>query len=163
MKRFLVTLLLVLASVSTTFAEELILRYQAVMHVNERHEITVLEQTSHRMGLAAFHGLAIFDDGAVIDHRYEGSYEISDQGVDFRGYALWIFDESTQLRASYEGAAVPKGEGIEFRAEFSGFSGTGRFNQVSGTGGFEGRRFNRLEADGSTYAAGELKLKLGSE
>jgi len=161
MKYFLPLLLCSLFVLNCSKAEELTLRYQAVMHTTEQHTIPILEQPKHLMGVAKFQGLAIFTDGEIVDHRYEGSFEVNpDSGTRFRGYALWRFNDGAKLQASYEGDAVQSGDGIKFEAVFLSFSGTARLAGVSGSGVFQGRRYDRLNSGGSTYAAGELQLTL---
>lgn len=161
MKQLLSVLIWTILFLNYAVAEELNLAYQAVMHITEQHTITVLDEPKHVMGLAQFHGLAIFKDGQVVDHRYEGGFEVTpDAGPHFNGYALWRFADGAELRATYQGAAVQAGDGIEFEAQFLTFSGTDRLQGVNGQGGFKGRRYDRLNAGGNTYAVGELRLTL---
>lgn len=161
MKHVLLILLCTISLLSSAIAEQLNLRYQAVMHITEQHSITILDDPKHVMGLAQFQGLAIFADGEVVDHRYEGEFEVTpSDGTRFHGYALWRFADGAELRANYQGAATAAGDGIEFESTFLTFTGTDRFEGVTGEGTFTGRRYDRLNAGGNTYAVGELNLVL---
>jgi len=160
MKHFLLILFGSISLLSNAVAEQLNLRYQAVMHITNQHSISILNEPKHVMGLVQFHGLAIFTDNEVVDHRYEGGFEVTPTDTRFHGYALWRFADGAELRATYQGAAAAAGDGIEFDAKFLTFTGTDRFAGVTGEGMFTGRRYDRLNAGGNTYAVGELNLTL---
>lgn len=135
--------------------------YQAVMHVRDSHAMPVLDRANHIVGTGAFRGLAIFRNGDVAVHRYEGWFDLTDGSGKFHGYALWRFEDGSEIRAAYDGKAR-KTDGHVFRVEarFHKFEGTGRFAGVSGEGSFAGRRFEDIDKGGSTLLDGTLTLEL---
>jgi len=136
------------------------LRYQAAMHVRETHAMSVLDRAAHVIGIGAFEGPATFADGEVAIHRYEGCFDLVDGSGRFHGYALWQFADGSEIRATYDGEARQAGaEGFEVSARFRDLSGSGRFAQASGDGGFEGHRIELIEQGGSTHLAGRLRLE----
>lgn len=143
-------------------AEEVTLTYTAVTHVRTAESEAILDNEAHRVGVATFRGLAIFDDGALAVHRYEGGFDLIDSVGPFFGYVLWQFDDGSELRAAYSGRASDwSSESVHVEATFRDFSGTGRFEGALGEGRFEGRRLDAIEHGGSTLLEGTLKLTLG--
>lgn len=137
------------------------LAYQAVMHVRTTHSAPVLDSKDHVIGVAAFRGLAIFDDGAVAVHRYDGWFDLQAGVGPFHGYALWQFEDGSTLRARYDGAARPTGGGsVAVEARLHDITGTGRFAGTAGTGTFTGRRLDSIEDGGSTHLTGVLTLEM---
>lgn len=148
-----------LICITSATAETVDLQYEAVMHVRSTEALSVLDEPSHAVGIAAFRGLAIFEGGTVSVHRYEGWFDIKDGAGAFHGYALWTFEDGSEIRAPYSGTAQPLGsEGVEVEASFENISGTGRYEGATGTGSFKGRRLDAIDKGGSTYLNGTLKL-----
>lgn len=140
-------------------AGETTLTYQLVVHVTEQHAIPVPDRPGHELGLAAFEGLAIFDDGRIADHWYAGSFDFVDGAGRFRGYATWTFEDGAELHSSYAGEARATDRGITFAGRHSALSGTGAYAGISGEGQFEGTRVDHLERGGDTYQNGTLTLR----
>lgn len=135
------------------------LSYQAIVHTAEVHQIAVEGRPDHAIGIAAFRGLAIFDDGRIANHWYAGHFEFEKQSGPIAGQALWVFEDGSTLRASYAGKAIAAdGGGISFTGQHSAIAGTGAYDRASGSGTFEGRRVDHLEDGGDTYYSGTLDL-----
>ncbi len=154
---FVVCLLLVTPSQ----AEQINLDYQAVMQVRSSNSFQVLDNKSHVIGIAKFRGLAIFPDEKVVVHRYEGWFDLIQGSGKFHGHALWAFDDGSKLEAAYDGNAKTTENGsVDVSATFHDFTGTGRFENVSGSGSFSGRRLDDFQNGGSTYVKGRLALEV---
>jgi hypothetical protein len=153
-------LLFVAGAAVPASAEDLTLSYEAVMHVREVNAIPVLDRVEHQVGIGRFRGLAIFPDGVIV-HRYEGWFDLTEGSGPFQGYAMWTFGDGSELRAAYDGEALqdPAG-GVRVSADLRDFEGTGRFEGVTGTGGFSGQRLDTLEEGGATHVTGLLDLTL---
>ena len=161
MTRLLSAVIVLLVAALPVRAEDIELTYQAVMHVHESHAAPVLDNADHVVGIGEFRGIAIFGDGEVTVHRYDGWFDLTDGTGNFHGYALWQFDDGSEIRASYEGSARRFGADlIGVEAKFHDFSGTGRFAGVTGIGDFSGRRLEPIDKGGSTYLRGDLTLTL---
>jgi len=143
---------------ATASAAEIALTYQAVMHTTEVHGVPVPGVAGREIGVAAFRGLAIFDDGRIANHRYVGHFDFQDQNGPIAGEALWVFDDGSTLRARYAGDAVAAGAGITFTGSHSAVSGSGTYADAEGSGTFEGRRVDHLADGGDTYYSGTLDL-----
>jgi hypothetical protein len=140
-------------------AAEVTLSYQTVVHATEVHAIPVEGRPDQSIGVAAFRGLAIFEDGRIADHWYAGHFEFEDQNGPFAGQALWVFEDGSTLRARYAGeATAAQGGGITFKGEHSAVTGTGTYEGAAGSGTFEGRRVDHLKDGGDTYWHGTLAL-----
>jgi len=135
-------------------------RYEAVMHVVSAPTLEVLGDAAHVVGIPTFRGLAIFADGTVVPHRYAGWFDTVDGIGDFRGTALWQWPDG-ELKATYDGR-IETGAGGTFalRARMHAFSGTGRYQGVSGEGSFAGQRFDAVATGGETYLKGTMTLRL---
>ncbi len=157
---FLGLILLFLAVMTPSRAEEITLNYQAVMHVRSSDSFPVLDDKSHIIGIAQFRGLAIFPGDNVVVHRYEGWFDLVRGSGKFHGHAMWTFDDGAILEAAYDGEAKASEDGsISVSATFHDFSGTGRFGNVSGSGSFSGRRLDDFKHGGSTYVKGRLVIE----
>jgi hypothetical protein len=142
-------------------AADLTLSYQAIVHATEVHQIAVEGRPDHAIGIAAFRGLAIFEDGRIANHWYAGHFEFDKQSGPIAGQALWVFEDGSTLRASYAGkATAANGGGISFSGRHSAVAGTGAYEGASGGGSFEGRRVDHLQDGGDTYYRGTLELTL---
>jgi hypothetical protein len=140
-------------------AADVSLSYQAIVHVTEVHQIPVQGRPGHAIGIAAFRGLAIFEDSRIANHWYAGHFEFEQQNGPFAGQALWVFEDGSTLRASYAGKAIAAdGGGISFTGQHSAVAGTGAYDGASGSGTFEGRRVDYLQEGGDTYFSGTLDL-----
>jgi hypothetical protein len=135
------------------------LAYQAVVHLTQEHHIDVTSRERHRVGIAAFRGIAIFADGELADYRYDGTYDFQAGSGSFHGYAIWRFEDGSEIRSTYSGKAETSGEGITFSGAHQVLSGSGRFEEATGTGAFQGRRIDAFEDGGDTYWSGELSLQ----
>lgn len=161
MRRLLSALVIVLFATLPAHAETVEFSYQAVMHIHATHAATVLDDENHVVGIGEFRGIAIFDDGEITVHRYDGWFDLTDGSGKFHGYALWRFEDGSEIRASYDGAARKFGDNfIGVEAKFQDFSGSGRFAGVSGVGEFAGQRLEPIDKGGSTYLRGDLTLTL---
>lgn len=159
--RILATLIMCVVTMSPGYGAELTRTYQAVMHVRDSQAQPVLDHADHVVGTGAFRGLAIFKNGDVAVHRYEGWFDLKKGSGKFHGYALWRYDDGAEIRAAYDGLATRTGTGVfQVRARFYDFEGAGRYAGVSGEGSFEGRRFEPIEKGGSTLLNGTLILNL---
>ncbi|MCF3934535.1 hypothetical protein L1787_14085 [Acuticoccus sp. M5D2P5] len=135
--------------------------YRALMQVREVETIDVMGDTDHQIGVAAFRGLALFDDGEVALHRYEGGFDLTDGSGHFYGYALWRFDDGSEITARYEGEARAEDPNdFEVEARIADIRGTGRFEGAVGSGTFAGKRIDPIADGGSTFLRGELTLSL---
>jgi hypothetical protein len=143
-------------------AEERTLEYRAVVHATEVHTTSVPGQEGHEVGVAAFRGLAIFDDGRIANHWYSGTLDFVEGSGPIEGYALWVFDDGARLRSRYSGTAKATAEGgITFEGRHAELTGSGAYAGVRGEGSFAGERINHLRGDeGDTYQRGVLKLSL---
>jgi hypothetical protein len=140
-------------------AEEVTLRFQAVMHTTEVHGLPVEGQPGREIGVASFRGLAIFADGRIANHWYVGHFDFEGQNGPIAGQAFWAFEDGSTLRASYTGEAVAAADGgITFTGSHSDLSGSGTYAGVEGSGTFEGQRVDHLQDGGDTYYAGTLEL-----
>jgi hypothetical protein len=156
-----VAALLASLPLSEVTAGELKLAYQAVMQAGKSDAAPVLDDKKHLIGIAAFRGIAIFAGEQLALHRYDGWFDLGEGGGSFGGHAAWNFDDGSTLRAQYEGRAEAEaGDRAAVSARLFGFSGTGRFEQVSGEGSFAGQRFEKISKGGVTYLKGSLVLKV---
>lgn len=161
MTRIFVSLLFILMAIQVSAAQTVERKYEAVMHVRTSHNLPILEEKDHIVGIAAFRGLAIFPNDEVAVHRYEGWFDLTKGSGPFHGYAMWTFDDGSQITASYSGSARTVGEeGVAVAAKFEKISGTGRYRGVQGSGAFAGRRLDAVEKGGSTYLQGKLTLDM---
>ena len=161
MRWILATILACVLAAAPTYAASIKRTYQAVMHVRDAHASPVLDRPDHVVGVGAFRGLAIFKDGDVAIHRYEGWFDLTKGSGKFHGYALWRYDDGSELTAAYDGSASKTSNGVfQVKARFHNFGGTGRFAGVSGDGSFSGRRFEPIDKGGSTLLNGTLTLTL---
>ena len=161
MKSTLPLFFLAMAFVSPASADPVERDYQAVMHVRSSHAILVLDSPSHVVGIGEFRGVAIFDDDEVAVHRYDGWFDLIDGEGSFHGYALWHFDDGSEIRAPYTGTASNISEhGVEVVATFDDFTGTGRFEGVTGEGSFKGERLEPIDVGGATVLNGTIVLNL---
>jgi hypothetical protein len=159
MKRLCSVFLLLAMTTGLVQAKSVNRSYQAVMHVRESHAIKVLDSADHIVGVGTFRGLALFQNGEIAVHRYEGWFDLSKGSGKFHGYALWRFEDGSEIRASYNGLAKAAGnQGFEVEARFENFSGTGRFARANFEGQFNGRRLEPISQGGSTYLKGELTI-----
>ncbi len=164
MERLLLAVAVIIAWAMDVRAETLDRTYQAVMHVRESQAIPVLGESRHSVGVARFRGIAVFADGELAVHRYEGWFDLVDGSGRFSGYAQWRFEDGATLRAAYDGTAEADGSGnIAVAARLHSLSGTGRFAGATGTGGFSGRRLDPIAAGGGTYLTGALSLTRPTE
>ena len=140
-------------------AADITLSYQAIVHTTEVHDIPVEGVSGRAIGIAAFRGLAIFEDGRIANHWYAGHFDFQEQSGPIAGHALWVFEDGSTLRASYAGEAVAaQGGGITFTGRHSAVTGTGAYDGATGSGTFEGRRVDHLQDGGDTYDSGMLDL-----
>jgi hypothetical protein len=140
-------------------AADITLSYQAIVHATEVHDIPVEGLSGRAIGIAAFRGLAIFEDGRIANHWYAGHFDFHEQSGPFAGEALWVFEDGSRLRASYAGEALAaEGGGITFTGRHSALTGTGAYDGATGHGTFEGRRVDHLRNGGDTYYTGTLDL-----
>jgi len=161
MRWILATVMMGLLAAAPTYGAESKRTYQAVMHVTDSHAGPVLDRPDHVVGTGAFRGLAIFRNGEVAVHRYEGWFDLEKGSGKFHGYALWRFEDGSELRAAYDGSASKSNNSdFEVKARIYDVKGTGRFAGVSGEGSFAGRRFEPIDKGGSTLLDGTLTLKL---
>ncbi|MDA4848083.1 hypothetical protein [Hoeflea poritis] len=161
MIRLVIAAALFLAAIGPLRAETLTLDYQAVMHVRASNATPILDNPDHLVGIAEFRGLAIFADGEIAVHRYDGWFDLVKGSGKFHGYALWTFEDGSELRAPYSGTAeATKDGGVAVRAAFEDFSGSGRFTEATGTGEFSGRRIDAIDKGGSAYLQGMLRITL---
>lgn len=161
MVRLLLVACLVLATLIAARAETIEYNYQAVMHVRSTHELPVLDNASHIVGIAAFRGLAIFDGGNISVHRYEGWFDVDNGSGLFHGYASWSFEDGSGISAPYSGTIRPDAAGgVQVEAQFGDIGGTGRFEGATGTGSFRGRRLDAIDKGGSTYLRGKLTITM---
>lgn len=162
MLRTITALLLLSLPVSAAWAEEMTLAYQAVMHAQKSRAAPVLDNKKHQIGIAQFRGIAIFQDEQTALHRYDGWFDLTEGSGPFEGYAQWTFADGSTLSARYDGkVGMVASDDSEVSATFHDFTGTGRFEQVQGTGGFTGRRYEALKYGGTTYLKGSLTLQTG--
>lgn len=149
------------ALAATPLAAQTLTRdYQAVMHVTSMQSINVMDNAAHVMAVLTFRGLAIFGDGTVVPHRYEGWLDAVGGSGDFRGVARWALPDGT-VSAKYEGIVGRlASDDFEFRATMHDFSGTGAYDGATGTGTFAGRRMEPVEDGGATYVEGTFTLTL---
>lgn len=140
-------------------AAEETLNYQLVVHLTDTHTIDAPLDDGHAIGVAAFRGLAIFDDGSIANHWYWGSFDFHDGSGRFEGYALWAFDDGSELRSSYSGEAEATERGITFEGRHEDITGTKTYADVEGEGQFTGERVDHLDEGGDTYQRGTLKLR----
>lgn len=152
--------LLALAAPLVSHAAEQTLGYDLVVHVSDLQTLPVPGRDGHEVGIAAFDGIAIFDDGRIANHRYAGSFDFINGEGSFRGYALWAFGDGSQLTSSYEGEAKASGDGIALEGRHSDLAGTGSFEGATGEGSFTGARIDHLDTGGDTYHRGVLMLTL---
>jgi hypothetical protein len=163
MKRLIYACLLLVMTAGLVQAQPTRFAYQAVMHVRESHATNVLDRVDHVVGIGTFRGLAIFENGEVAIHRYEGWFDLINGSGKFHGYALWKFEDDSEIRASYNGVAKTAGsKGFHVEARFRKFSGTGRFAKSKIQGSFSGRRFEAISKGGSTHLKGELMITTDS-
>ncbi len=161
MTRLLMSVLFVLMAIQVSSAQTIERKYEAVMHVRTSHNLPVLENKDHIVGIAAFRGLAIFPNDDVAVHQYEGWFDLTKGSGPFHGYALWTFQDGSQITARYAGSARKVGEeGVAVAAKFDEISGTGRYRGVKGSGAFAGRRLDAIDKGGSTYLQGKLTLDM---
>lgn len=149
---------IVLATLPAPAAAQETLNYEVVVHTTEVHTVPVPAR-DRQVGVAAFSGLAIFDDGRIASHRYAGGFDFLAGSGRFHGYALWAFEDGSQLGSSYvgEATATPAG-GVRLEGRHADLSGTGAYAGVKGDGSFTGRRIDHLEDGGDTYQRGTLRL-----
>lgn len=162
MRRWLALALICCAVVPAGLARaaDQVLSFQAVTHTSEVHALPAPGEAAHQFGIAAFRGLAIFDDGRIAQHRYGGHFDFTDGAGRFAGSALWRFEDGSELRAGYAGEATASQDGgIAFTATYGEVTGTGGYAGVRGEGGFAGRRIDLLEDGGDTYFRGTLTLR----
>ncbi len=153
--------LLMLFLVGGVSAEDLNLDYQAVMHISSSDSTAILDNEAHRVGFATFRGIAIFADEELAVHRYDGWFDLTKGSGAFHGYALFTFEDGSTLRAAYSGEAESREpEGVSVEASFEKFTGTGRFQDATGSGGFAGRRLDAIDKGGATYLKGALELTI---
>jgi len=143
--------LLALSAPLVSHAAEQALGYDLVVHVSDLQALPVPGRAGHEVGIAAFEGIAIFDDGRIANHRYAGSFDFIDGEGSFRGYALWAFQDGSRLTSSYEGRAEASDDGITLE---------GRHSDLAGTGNFTGARIDHLDSGGDTHHRGVLTLTL---
>lgn len=161
MRWILTTVLISILAATPTYGAQIKRTYKAVMHVRDSHAIPVLDRPEDVVGTGAFRGLAIFRNGDVAIHRYEGWFDLKKGSGKFHGYALWRFEDGSELRATYDGSASKSSSSdFEVKARIYDVAGTGRFAGASGEGSFWGRRFEPIEKGGSTLLDGTLTLEL---
>lgn len=154
-------LALLLSLVPSAHAETFERAYEAVMHVRNAHAMPVLDSENHVVGTGAFKGLAIFADGEIAIHRYDGWFDLTAGSGKFHGYALWRFDDGSEIKAAYEGTVQDTAtKGFIVEARIRDVSGTGRFAGASGEGVFQGRRLEPIDQGGTTHLTGILRLSL---
>lgn len=161
MRWFLAALVTGVLAAAPAYGASVKRSYRAVMHVRDSHATPVLDNADHVIGTGAFRGLAIFVNGEVAIHRYDGWFDLTKGSGKFHGYALWHFEDGSEIRAAYDGlASKTGGTDFEVKARFHRFEGTGRFAGVSGAGSFGGRRYEPIDKGGSTLLDGTLTLEL---
>ena len=161
--RFLAVLALAALPFMAASAAELKLTYQAVMHVAKSKALPVLGNKEHLMGVGAFSGIAIFPDDQIVQHQYDGWFDLVEGSGPFHGYIHWRFSDGSTLSARYDGAVkVITADDAEVSATMGDFTGTGRFEAVQGHGSFTGRRFEPVTKGGTTYLKGSLALQTGN-
>ncbi len=148
------------AAIPTAQAAEQTLGYHLVVHVTDLQSLPVPGQPGHEVGIAAFDGIAIFDDGRLANHAYAGSFDFVGGEGTFRGYALWTFEDGSTLSSSYVGEAKATADGISLEGTHSDIAGTGAFEGASGQGHFTGSRIDHLNTGGDTHHRGTLTLTL---
>lgn len=149
-----------LALVGPIEAAEQTLGYDLVVHVSDLQVVPVPGQDGHVVGIAAFDGIAIFDDGRIANHQYAGSFDFIDGEGTFHGYALWAFEDGSRLTSSYVGEAKATASGISLEGRHGDLAGTGSFSGATGEGSFTGSRIDHLETGGDTHHRGELTMTL---
>ena len=163
MKTILSALLFALTISCGAQADTINRDYQAVMHITKSHAMEVFDDKKHVVGVAKFRGLAVFANGEIAKHRYEGWFDLREGEGKFHGYALWQFEDGSEVRADYDGTAfgaTPRG--ISFKAKFKTFQGTGRYAAAKVSGSYEGRRLEPVDKDGLTYLTGRLVIQESS-
>lgn len=159
--RWLAVAVLTAMPMRAALAEAVTVDYQLVVHASEVHQLGIPGQPGHVVGIAAFRGIAIFDDGRLAQHWYAGSFDFVDGAGEFQGYARWVFDDGSELRSRYRGKADALSDGgITFAGTHDDVSGTGAYERVEGRGSFEGSRVDYLQDGGETYQRGRLELAL---
>lgn len=154
-------LMLTLAAMATPLqAGEQELPYDLVVHVSDIQSLPVPGREGHTVGIAAFDGIAVFDDGRIANHSYAGSFDFIDGEGTFEGYALWAFEDGSRLTSSYTGSAKATATGISLEGHHTDLAGTGSMEGATGEGTFTGSRIDHLETGGDTYHRGVLTLTL---
>jgi hypothetical protein len=151
--------LLAIAAPAANAAEQT-LGYHLVVHVSDLQALPVPGQQDHQVGIAAFDGIAIFDDGRLANHAYAGSFDFVGGEGTFRGYALWTFEDGSTLSSSYVGEARATADGISLEGTHGDIAGTGAFEGARGEGSFTGSRIDHLNTGGDTHHRGTLTLTL---
>jgi hypothetical protein len=128
------------------------------MHVRESRALAALDDPTHRIGIAAFRGLAILAGARGLRTGTRGgSTSATARG---RSTATRSGRSRTARRSasSTPGGRRRRGEGAAIEATFGEIAGTGRFAGATGAGRFSGRRLEPAEAGGATYATGALVI-----
>ena len=164
MRKILLTIAACFGLVQAAVAEEQTLDYHLVVHAVDVQTLPATGISEHVVGIAAFRGLAIFDDGRIAGTQYAGHFDFVNGAGAFEGYQLWKFDDGSELRSTYVGEAVPAADGgITFSGEHSNVTGTGQYTGFVGEGTFTGRRVDLLTDGGDTYQRGSLTIRTESE
>ena len=112
-------------------AADITLSYQAIVHATEVHDIPVEGLSGRAIGIAAFRGLAIFEDGRIANHWYAGHFDFHEQSGPYRRRG------PVGIRGRLDGCARAM-PGRPLAAKGGGITFTGRHSDVTGTGAYDG-------------------------
>jgi hypothetical protein len=156
---FSTVLLLLLMESAPVSAEEKTLNYQAVLHSAESHSLAVPGTPEHMLGISAFRGLAIFEDGRIATVERSAQFDFIAGAGRFEGYSVWTFDDHSQIRSAYAGETDPTShDNAKYAGQYNNLSGTGQYSGISGEGTLNGRRIGAIRDGSEAYERGTLTL-----
>jgi len=107
----------------------------------------------HKMGVAKYVGVAVFEDGRIAFKDFVLTMERVGKEGNYIGYSTYTFQNGDSLNLKFTGAYSPKGNGGDYEV----LSGTGAFEGASGTGRFD---MGKDPWKAAYYWDGSFKLEL---
>ena len=115
-------------------------KFRVVFVFTKMEPIQVGDVEGHFVGTYEIKGLSSHENGEVATYRDWGTFD-SIEG--FKGYFVLTFEDGSTQWANYQGTSKPAQDGkvMLYEGTWECIKGTGRFEEIEGSGSFTGKNF----------------------
>jgi len=120
-----------------------------VYHFFKVERTEVGDVPGHGIGVADGRGLTSFDTGEVASTLFKLMFDYTNGTGPFQCYGITTFEDGSAKVSKFQGTTTALPGGIStFKATYTYIKGTGRFEGITGTGSFTGKRTAPLTPGG---------------